>query len=67
MLSSSPGSLGFESAPFKLTLEFVEVMGGRNSNVFDYFKTLFRMGFLKARENTKTICALVDMMLPGSH
>ena len=34
MLSNSPGNLNFESAPFKLTQEFIDVMGGVDSNVF---------------------------------
>ena len=42
MLSNSPGGVNFESAPFKLTRELLEVMGsdseGRASELFDYFK-----------------------------
>jgi phosphatidylinositol kinase/protein kinase (PI-3 family) len=38
MLSNSPGNMYFESAPFKLTQEFVDVMGGAESRLFQYFK-----------------------------
>eukprot|EP01125_Pyxidicula_operculata_P009785 TRINITY_DN3215_c0_g1_i1.p1 TRINITY_DN3215_c0_g1~~TRINITY_DN3215_c0_g1_i1.p1 ORF type:complete len:748 (+),score=138.45 TRINITY_DN3215_c0_g1_i1:23-2245(+) len=38
MLSSSPGNLQFESAPFKLPMEFVDVMGGKDSDKFAYFR-----------------------------
>ena len=42
MLSNSPGGVNFESAPFKLTRELLEVMDsnseGRPSQLFDYFK-----------------------------
>ena len=42
MLSNSPGGVNFESAPFKLTRELLEVMDsgpeGRPSEPFDYFK-----------------------------
>ncbi len=42
MLSNSPGGVNFESAPFKLTRELLEVMDsnseGKASELFDYFK-----------------------------
>jgi hypothetical protein len=39
LLSNSPGkNIGFESAPFKLTREWVDVMGGTASPWFGYFK-----------------------------
>ena len=40
ILSNSPGgNINFESSPFKLTEEFIEVMGGeRDSDSFDYFQ-----------------------------
>lgn len=44
MLSHAPGGVGvsFESAPFKLTRELLEILdsdsGGRGSPMFDYFK-----------------------------
>lgn len=42
MLSNSPGSVNFETVPFKLTRELLEVMDsgpdGRSSDIFDYFK-----------------------------
>ncbi|XP_023636411.1 phosphatidylinositol 4-kinase beta 2 isoform X2 [Capsella rubella] len=44
MLSNSPGGVNFESAPFKLTRELLEVMDsdaeGVPSEFFDYFKVL---------------------------
>ncbi len=43
-------NLGFESSPFKLTPEFVDVMGGVDSDMFAYFKILILQGrfYLKA-------------------
>jgi phosphatidylinositol kinase/protein kinase (PI-3 family) len=42
MLSNSPGGVNFETAPFKLTRELLEVMDsnaeGTASELFDYFK-----------------------------
>lgn len=40
IFSNSPGGINFESAPFKLTKEYVEVLGGPESEMFDYFKSL---------------------------
>jgi len=40
ILSTSPKNLGFESSPFKLTDEFVQVMGGPDSDMFEYYKIL---------------------------
>jgi phosphatidylinositol 4-kinase len=41
MLSNAPGKgLQFEKAPFKLTKEFVDVMGGLNSKYFTKFRKL---------------------------
>ncbi|KAL7626224.1 Phosphatidylinositol 4-kinase pik1alpha (PI4-kinase)(PtdIns-4-kinase) [Parahypoxylon ruwenzoriense] len=45
MLSNSPGSVGFEAAPFKLTWEYVEVLGGVESQDFEDFKTLCKQAF----------------------
>lgn len=66
MLTSSPGSLGFENAPFKLTVEFVEVMDGRSSPLYQYFRTLFQSGFLAIRQHHKSIMSIVQMMEAGS-
>ena len=44
ILSCSPKNLGFESSPFKLTPEFVEVMGGLGGDMFEYFKILILQG-----------------------
>lgn len=45
MLSNSPGSVGFEAAPFKLTHEYVEVLGGIGSPEWDDFKRLCKQAF----------------------
>lgn len=45
MLSNSPGSVGFEAAPFKLTHEYVEVLGGVGSPDYEDFKRLCKQAF----------------------
>lgn len=66
MLSSSPRNLGFESSPFKLTQELVEVMGGENSDMFAYFKILLLQGMLAAKKHSEKIISLVEIMSSGS-
>lgn len=45
MLSNSPGSVGFEAAPFKLTHEYVDVLGGLGSPDYDDYKQLCKQAF----------------------
>lgn len=66
ILSTSPRNLGFETSPFKLTPEFVEVMGGNNSQMFQEFKSLILQGLIAARKHMDKIVNLVEIMLSGS-
>lgn len=45
MLSNSPGSVGFEAAPFKLTHEYVDVLGGIGSPDYEDYKKLCKQAF----------------------
>lgn len=65
ILSSSPRNLGFETSPFKLTPEFVEVMGGLSSDMFEYFKLLMLKGLIAARKFSDQILSLVEIMSIG--
>uniref|UniRef100_A0A7S1S0C5 1-phosphatidylinositol 4-kinase n=1 Tax=Alexandrium catenella TaxID=2925 RepID=A0A7S1S0C5_ALECA len=67
MLSNSPGgNIGFESSPFKLTQEFLDVMDGECSDQYEYFRTLVIRGFLEARKHVDRIILPVRMLLTGS-
>lgn len=67
ILSISPGkNLGFETSAFKLTHEFVEVMGGLGSDMFEYFKILMLQGLVAARKHMDKIVPLVEIMQTGS-
>lgn len=66
LLSNSPGSVGFEAAPFKLTSEYVELMGGADSDLFRYFKKLCADCFLALREEGEQIVNLVELMQKDS-
>lgn len=63
MLTSSPANMDFEKSPFKLPLEMVEVMGGAQSEKFEYFKTLIGKGFLALRRNYRLVLSAVELML----
>jgi hypothetical protein len=65
ILSTSPRNLGFETSPFKLTPEFVEVMGGLGSDMFEYFKILILQGLIAARKHMDRILNLVEIMRSG--
>ena len=55
MLSNSPGNIGFEAAPFKLPLEYIEVLGGTESDAYREFRRLVKEGFEAAREHCDRI------------
>jgi len=62
MLSNSPGSLGFELAPFKLTQEYVDVIGGQGSERFLQFRQLCKQSFQALRKRSDVLVDLVEMM-----
>jgi hypothetical protein len=66
MLSNSPGSMGFEAAPFKLTQDYIDVLGGIGSPAFENFKTLCKQAFQALRKQAEKIVMLVDVMGKGS-
>jgi phosphatidylinositol 4-kinase len=62
MLSNSPGSMGFEAAPFKLTYEYIDVLGGVASPTYDQYKRLCKRAFLTLRREAEKLVSLVDIM-----
>ena len=60
------GSWSLETAPFKLTPEMVDVMGGLDSPLFSEFVTTFCVGFLALREHESAFTTLVDITAGGS-
>jgi len=64
---SSPGkNSGFESAPFKLTRDFCELMDGPNSHAFRTFRELCARTFLCLRKHCYEITLLVEMLMVGN-
>lgn len=62
MLSNTPGSMGFEAAPFKLTQEYVDVLGGVESTAFKLFKDKTKEAFQALRRDAERIVMLVELM-----
>ncbi|KAJ2452507.1 Phosphatidylinositol 4-kinase pik1alpha (PI4-kinase)(PtdIns-4-kinase) [Coemansia sp. RSA 2336] len=66
MLYNSPGSVGFEQAPFKFPMEYVDILGGRDSAKFAEFRKLLVTAFLALRKHADNVCLLVEMMIKDS-
>lgn len=49
----------------QLTQEFVEVMDGENSDMFQYFKILILRGLIAARKHCDQIIHVVELMRMG--
>ena len=63
ILGISPGgNLNFENAPFKITRDYMNLMGGFDSSIFCYFKSLFSRGIFAARRTVNVIANLIEAM-----
>ena len=66
LLSNAPGKgLKFETAPFKLSRDMVDCLGGVNSKYFEEFKKLLRAGYKAINKHRDKIIILVEMMWCG--
>ena len=66
ILGISPGNLNFESAPFKLTKEYIEIMDGEDSEMFIYYKSLMIKGMIEAKKHVDIFIKIVEIMSHGS-
>jgi phosphatidylinositol kinase/protein kinase (PI-3 family) len=64
-ISTSPGGLNWESAPFKLTRDYTEVLGPREGGAFSIFRSALVKAFLAARQNIEAIMQVVDTAFAG--
>ena len=63
ILGISPGgNMNFENAPFKITRDYMNLMGGMDSSIFCYFKSLFLRGIFAARKTVDIIANLIEAM-----
>ncbi|KRF81598.1 phosphatidylinositol 4-kinase beta isoform X2 [Drosophila virilis] len=67
ILSISPKNLGFEQSPFKLTHEFVDVMGGTGSVHWREFNRLLLVGMMSVRKHMDRIINFVEIMRSNAH
>jgi phosphatidylinositol kinase/protein kinase (PI-3 family) len=65
MFQNSPGGMSFERAPFKVTQEYIDVMDGVDSEMFEYFKSLMIKGFIEIRKHLEDILILVEILMQG--
>eukprot|EP00349_Pseudokeronopsis_sp_Brazil_P010680 CAMPEP_0202978556 /NCGR_PEP_ID=MMETSP1396-20130829/84932_1 /ASSEMBLY_ACC=CAM_ASM_000872 /TAXON_ID= /ORGANISM="Pseudokeronopsis sp., Strain Brazil" /LENGTH=284 /DNA_ID=CAMNT_0049717551 /DNA_START=421 /DNA_END=1272 /DNA_ORIENTATION=+ len=66
LFQNSPGGVNFERAPFKITEEYLDLMGGVNSEMFEYFKSLLTKGFFEIRKHLDDLLVLVEIMMKDS-
>ncbi|CAR23880.1 1-phosphatidylinositol 4-kinase [Lachancea thermotolerans CBS 6340] len=62
MLSNSPGSVGFEAAPFKLTYEYVDLLGGLEAEPYKKFVRLTKDGFKALRKYADQLVSMCEIM-----
>lgn len=62
LLTSSPGGWNFESAPFKLSQDLIDVMDGVDSDAFNYYKVLVFLGADAVRRKARDIISLLAVM-----
>ncbi|CAO3702110.1 unnamed protein product [Rhizopus stolonifer] len=67
MLSNSPGSVGFEMAPFKLPQEYIDILGGVHSEKFAEYKALMKAAFVAIRKHSENILLLTEMVCKDSN
>lgn len=65
ILGINPGNVNFESAPFKLTSEYVEILDGMDSPIFEYYKSLILRGFMEAKKHVNSLCKVIEIMSRG--
>lgn len=61
-ISTSPGGIGFESAPFKLSQDHIDIMGGSASDGFNYYRILLYQGLTALGGHVDDIVALLSLI-----
>ena len=58
-----PGNINFESAPFKLTQDYLDIMGGDSSPLFYFYKSLIIRAFADLKRHAESIWITVEIMM----
>jgi phosphatidylinositol 4-kinase len=53
--------MNFESAPFKLTKEYIDLLDGIDSPLFRSFEDLFLRGFLALQRHVEALVSIVQL------
>ena len=61
-LKFSPGGINFETAPFKFTKEYLDIIGGFDSDMFYYFRVLLINAFNILKRYYDEIAASIALM-----
>ncbi|CAD8209104.1 unnamed protein product [Paramecium octaurelia] len=62
VLTLTPGNIGFESAPFKLISEYEELLNGKDSDMFMYYKVMIYSGLAILQENITELITFVKLI-----
>ncbi|KAJ4458762.1 putative Phosphatidylinositol 4-kinase [Paratrimastix pyriformis] len=66
ILGHTPGEICWENAPFKLTAEMVEVMGGLTGSAYNEYRRLCVDSFMCLRKHYQKIVGFVELMARDS-
>ena len=66
ILGIAPGGINFERAPFKLTKEYVEIMGGKDSLYYQMYKDLMVKGMIACKKYVDNFINIAEIMSKGS-
>ena len=66
ILGIAPGCINFEKAPFKLTKEYVEIMGGKDSLYYQMYKDLMVKGMIACKKYVDNFISIAEIMSKGS-
>ena len=66
MLGISPGNLNFESAPFKFTKEYMDIMEGNESDLFLLYKKLMVQGMIECKKYVDNFVTMAEILSNGS-
>ena len=61
-ISPGPNGITFEGSPFKFTNEMLQVLGGKDSECYNLFKSLCIKGFLAIRRYEQQIVSMAEIM-----
>lgn len=65
VLGINPGNINFESVPFKLTQEYIDILGGVNSEIYEYYVLLIMKGMMELRKYVDNFVAIIQIMKNG--